>query len=162
MQKDLKIGLALGLALVAAAVLWLATRPNLSPKARLQRLHNNSSQQQSAQQPIVPAIAKSPVPNLGAGRRDNLNTSSAKTQTDGIGADSENKQDKLPDSTIYEQAKKIKPQKFHIVRKDETLSKISYKYYSSAGKWPKIFEANRKTIKDPDKLIPGTKLIIPD
>jgi nucleoid-associated protein YgaU len=162
MQKDLKIGLALGLAMVAAAVLWLSTRPSLSPKARLQQLRNTDSQQQPAEQPIVPVIAKNPVPNLGAGRRDNLNPSPAKTQTDGIGTDSENKQDKLPDSTIYEQAEKIKPQKFHIVRKEETLSRISYKYYSSAGKWPKIFEANRKTIKDPDKLIPGTKLIIPD
>ena len=162
MQKDLKIGLALGMVMAAAAVLWLATRPNLSPKARLQRLHNNASQQQPAEQPIVPAIVKSPAPNFGAGRRDNLNTSSDKIPTDGIGTGSENKQDKLSDSTIYEQVEKIKPQKFHIVRKNETLSKISYKYYGSAGKWPKIFDANRKTIKDPNKLIPGTKLIIPD
>lgn len=157
MQKDLKIGLALGVVMAAVAVLWLATRPNLSPKARLQRLHNSFSQQQTAEQFIVPAITKNPVPNLGAGQRDDLNTSSDK-----ISNDSENKQDGLPDSTIYEQAEKIKSQKFHIVRKDETLSKISHKYYGSSGKWPKIFNANQKTIKDPNKLIPGTKIIIPD
>lgn len=162
MQKDLKIGLALGLAMVAVAVLWLATRPNLSPKARLQQLHNSSSQQQPAEQPVIPAITRNPVPNLGAGQRDNLNASSDKISNDNIGTNSGNKQDELPDSTIYEQAEKIISQKFHIIRKNETLSKISYKYYGSSGKWPKIFNANRKTIKDPDILTPGTKIIIPD
>ena len=34
MQKDLKIGLLVGLVLVAIAGLWLSTRPNLSPEKR--------------------------------------------------------------------------------------------------------------------------------
>jgi acetyl esterase/lipase len=55
-----------------------------------------------------------------------------------------------------------RPQKFHIVREGETLSGISLEYYGSAGKWRKIFEANRGTLKDPDTVRPGTKLIIPD
>ena len=67
-----------------------------------------------------------------------------------------------PDSTIYEQAEKIKTQKFHIVRKGETLSEISRKYYDSANKWQMILEANRQIIKDVNKLRPGTKLIIPE
>ncbi len=68
----------------------------------------------------------------------------------------------FPKTAQYEQTEKIKTQKFHIVREGETLSKISNKYYGSAGKWQKILDANRDTIKDPNKLIPGTKLIIPD
>ncbi len=67
-----------------------------------------------------------------------------------------------PDSTIYEQAEKIKTQKFHIVRKGETLSEISRKYYDSANKWQKILDANRDKIEDVSKLKPGTKLIIPE
>lgn len=162
MQKDLKIGLALGLMFVSTAVLWLATRPSLSPKARLQRLNNADPQQEPAHEPVVPVIAKSPAPNSVAGQIVNLNTPSDKIPSEDIGTGGENELYNPPDSTIYEQDEKIKPQKFHIVLKGQTLSEISNKYYGSARKWPKILEANRNTIKDPDKLIPGTKLIIPD
>ena len=71
------------------------------------------------------------------------------------------KQAKLPDLTVYEQAEKIRTEKFHIVRKGETLSEISRKYYGSANKWQKILDANRNVISDANKLRPGTKLIIP-
>ena len=60
------------------------------------------------------------------------------------------------------QPETMKPQRFHIVRKGETLSEISYKYYGSTGKWRKIFEANRGTLKDANTVRSGTKLIIPD
>jgi len=58
--------------------------------------------------------------------------------------------------------KTMRPKRFHIVRKGETLSKISSKYYGSADRWQKIFEANRATLKDAHTIRPGTKLIIPD
>lgn len=51
--------------------------------------------------------------------------------------------------------------KFHIVRSGETLSDISYKYYNSANKWQKIHNANRRTIKNPNVLTPGIKIVIP-
>jgi len=56
---------------------------------------------------------------------------------------------------------KIKTQRFHIIRRGETLSEISGLYYDSAGKWQKILDANRDVIKDANKLKTGTKLIIP-
>ena len=68
----------------------------------------------------------------------------------------------LPDLMMYEESEKIKTQKFHIVRKGETLSEISRKYYGSANNWKKIFDANRNVLEDANKLTPGIKLIIPE
>jgi nucleoid-associated protein YgaU len=64
--------------------------------------------------------------------------------------------------TNNEQSKQIKAERFHIVSSGETLSDISNKYYGSAGKWQKILDANRLLIENPNKLKPGTKLIIPE
>jgi len=137
MQKDLKIGMLLGLVLVMAVMLWLSIGPGLSPKAGIQHLHNVATVQE----------------NSGSQNNHPTNSSAAIQ----------------PDSTIYstghptaEQAEKIKAQKFHIVRKGETLSEISRKYYDSANKWQKILDANRQIIKDVNKLRPGIKLIIPE
>jgi len=137
MQKDLKIGLALGLVLVSSALLWLATRPSLSPLARMSRIPDSAPAGES----FKPANE----------------TDTTEDQPPAI-----SQQPELTDSAQYEQTEKIKTQKFHIVLKGQTLTQISQKYYGSAGNWKKVLDANRDTIKDPNKLIPGTKLIIPD
>jgi 5'-nucleotidase/UDP-sugar diphosphatase len=137
MQKDLKIGFALGLVLVVSALLWVATRPSLSPRARMSRTPDSVPAQESFEPSNKTNIADNQPPAIS-------------------------RQPELPDSAQYEQTEKIKTQKFHIVLKGQTLTQISYKYYGSAGNWKKILDANRKTIKDPNKLIPGTKLIIPE
>ena len=144
MQKDLKIGLALGLVLVASVLLWLATRPSLSPIARMSRIPDAAPAQESFE------------PATEANTTDN--------QPPAISSQPElpDSPEGVPDTAKYEQAEKIKTQKFHIVLKKETLSVISQKYYGSPGNWKKILDANRDAIKDPNKLIPGTKLIIPD
>jgi nucleoid-associated protein YgaU len=49
----------------------------------------------------------------------------------------------------------------HVVRKGDTLSKIAEEYYGDARLYPKIFDANRDILKDPDKIQPGQKLRIP-
>ena len=50
----------------------------------------------------------------------------------------------------------------HEVVKGDTLSAIAKKYYGKASEYPKIFEANRDVLKDPDKIFPGQKLRIPE
>lgn len=47
------------------------------------------------------------------------------------------------------------------VLKDDTLQKISKKFYDSYSKWPKIYEANKDVISDPDRIKPGIVLQIP-
>ncbi len=138
MQKDLKIGMLVGLVLVMAVMLWLSIGPGLSPKAE------------------GPDPRSNPSPQEDPAATNNFSTNGLTAQT------TEDNQSKPPDSTIYEQAEKIKTQRFHIVREGETLSEISRKYYYSANKWQMILEANRQIIKDVNKLRPGTKLIIPE
>lgn len=148
MQKDLKIGMLLGLVLVTAAMLWLSIGPSLSPKTGGPDLR--------------------PVPSSTGGARSNRppqegHARSNNFSTNGLTAlNAEDNQSEPPDSTIYEQAEKIKTQKFHIIGEGETLSNISYKYYGSANKWRMILDANRNVIKDANKLRPGTKIIIPE
>ena len=50
---------------------------------------------------------------------------------------------------------------WHEVQKGETLSKIAQKSSGDAGLDPKIFEANRDTVKNPNMIRTGQKVRIP-
>ena len=50
---------------------------------------------------------------------------------------------------------------YHTVSKGDTLSAIAKKFYGNANAYPKIFEANRPMLGDPDKIYPGQLLRIP-
>lgn len=52
-------------------------------------------------------------------------------------------------------------QRTYVVQSGDSLSKIAQRFYGNATEWPKIHEANRDQIKDPDLIYPGQKLIIP-
>ena len=43
----------------------------------------------------------------------------------------------------------------------DSLSKIAKREYGNANDWPRIFEANKDQIKDPNKIYPGQLLRIP-
>ncbi len=145
MQRDLKIGLVLGLVLTALAAVWLSTRPSLSIKARTLHSRKAGSSEE-----------------ITIDEQTRFITVLSNTVPTGTTAAIKSEQSNVSDFAVHEQPEKIKTTKFHIVRKSETLSNISYQYYGSAGKWQKILNANRKAIKDPHKLRPGTRLIIPE
>jgi nucleoid-associated protein YgaU len=52
-------------------------------------------------------------------------------------------------------------QQWHEVVKGDTLSKIAKQIYGDANLYPKIFEANRDTLKNPDQIKVGQRLRIP-
>ena len=54
---------------------------------------------------------------------------------------------------------KIKPT--YTVEKGDTLSHIAKRFYGKAKFWPKIHEANRDTIEDPDRIFPGQVIRLP-
>ena len=49
----------------------------------------------------------------------------------------------------------------YTVQKDDTMQKISKKFYDSFSKWPKIYEANKDVITNPDRIKPGIVIQIP-
>ncbi len=145
MQKDLKIGMILGLVIVTVAMLWLFAGAGLSPKGRVPNLRSN---QETAPPPETSGPTNSSETETVGEENHELSTTENQSQE--------------PDWKKYRQAEKIKTQRFHIVQEGETLSEISRKYYDSARKWQKILDANREVIEDVNKLKPGTKIIIPD
>ncbi|HXK56549.1 MAG: peptidoglycan-binding protein LysM [Gammaproteobacteria bacterium] len=50
---------------------------------------------------------------------------------------------------------------YYVIKSGDTLSKLAKKYYGNAKDYPRIFEANREVIKDPDKIFVGQKIRIP-
>lgn len=49
----------------------------------------------------------------------------------------------------------------YTVKGGDTLSAIAKQFYGQANQYPKIFEANRDQLSDPDKIKPGQVLKIP-
>jgi 5'-nucleotidase len=135
MQKDFKIGLGIGVIFAVGVVLWLSTLPNLSAQTRALQAASNVKPS-----PQTPADI-SPTPNNESrATSDEPRTSSTEPQV-------------TSDET---------QQRIHIVQKGDTLSSISAKYYGSAKQWRKIVAANRDNLPDPNRLIPGSKLLIPN
>jgi nucleoid-associated protein YgaU len=50
---------------------------------------------------------------------------------------------------------------FYEIASGDTLGGIAKRFYGSASKYTKIFEANRDIISDPNKIYPGQKIRIP-
>jgi nucleoid-associated protein YgaU len=50
---------------------------------------------------------------------------------------------------------------YYIIKKGDTLSAIAKQFYGKANDYPKIFDANREVIKDPNLIFPGQKIRIP-
>lgn len=67
----------------------------------------------------------------------------------------------MPDEKQKEAAVSWDSTQWHEVVKGDTLSKIAQKYYGDASLYPQIFEANKDTLSDPDKIRIGQKLRIP-
>lgn len=142
------------MAIVSVAGLWLATRPGLTPRARMLDVGN-----------AKPQVADDGRWTTDEGRETRRPSSIVHLPSQAAsGAVSEggSPSARIATAAVQMQPEPIKPQRFHIVRQGETLSEISSQYYGSAGKWQKIFEANRRTLKDANVVRSGTKLIIPD
>ncbi len=50
---------------------------------------------------------------------------------------------------------------YYEIKSGDTLSKIAKQFYGKASEYPRIFDANREVIGDPDLIFPGQKIRIP-
>lgn len=155
MQKDMKIGMFVGLVLAAAIMLYVCTRPTLSPKARMLRQNNTV-----VQSDLSAELSEDQWPVQA-----NLNQQQVSEPSEQIDepATAQPRPQPVNDITfesIYRE-QTYQAQKFYVVRRGDTLSKISRIYYGTPNKWYKIYEANRDVLDNPDMLKPGSKLRIP-
>jgi nucleoid-associated protein YgaU len=187
MGKDFRVGMITGVVLAGAALVWVATRPSLSLRARVPQIAQSPVEtRQTAQTPLPwestadgdteanrpQAVAQERVPAQDAIQQvpNGIPASSAPSTPAAANLSPTVASLVMPpgpgtvqqDLTIYETRDPIKTTRFHIVRKGENLSSIAQLYYGSSAKWRKIVTANAKTVKDPSKIAPGTKLILPD
>ena len=49
----------------------------------------------------------------------------------------------------------------YVVQKDDTLAKLAMRFYGDASLWTRIFDANRKSIRNPNLISAGQLLEIP-
>lgn len=173
MGKDYRIGLVSGLVLAIAAVLWVATRPSLSPEVRMFHPSQATARQPAPvpadSGPSQPVRESVPAANASLGsilnaqaRSDDSPAPEPRSASDVPQSAVRGPQSSGPDLTIFEKAEKIRTTRFHVLRKEETLSSVSQLYYGTPSQWRKILTANKSVIKDPNKVQPGTKLIIPE
>ena len=152
MQKDLKTGLISGLILIIAALVYISTRPSLSTRARMLKANQLDSHQAASDYQLQSSEERYTQ------AADPKQWESSYKQAEEVIS----KQTQKPKTYTYQQSQKIKTYKFHIVRRGETLSGIARRYYGFASRWPVIYKTNRDVIGNPDVLIPGTKLVIPN
>lgn len=53
------------------------------------------------------------------------------------------------------------PHQIYAVQQGDTLEKIAATVYGDSRQWKRIFEANRKVLRSPDRIYVGQKLVIP-
>jgi nucleoid-associated protein YgaU len=181
MQKDMKIGMLAGVVLVAGAMFYVCTRSDFSTESRIRNreIKNGNLDDQAVQNQIdnmvrfgpATASAKTPEPV----RKEIPPKQETRFVRELPSFDTATQQEVPktvdPEPVVVEKPKRIierppvrtyKPKKFYIVRRGDSLSKISKMYYGSANEWYVIYDANRDKISNPNKIKEGMKLYIPD
>ena len=183
-HKDLKIGLALGLVIVAGVIIKLAIDPRLSTEARMNSRIDSNDNLGSID------FDNTPQNNFASEVTLDSNTPNQSEQPEDIQSEEniieiakQSNDDIIPYSVVpipieqeipqirtqidlpgtsYNKIEVIEePKRFHVVEKNQTLSAISRIYYGSPNQWQKIVNANPDLIPNPNKIKPGMKLIIP-
>ena len=169
MKKDYKIGMVVGLVAIVVVGAWFGLKGRSSPRAGYAQGESPLSQGPNqigpgyTLGPGQPTAATSPLAASPSVRPD-PNRVTDRTLAGGPW------QPGTPSGPSSPQGQPVQavtpppatPTRTHVVLEGETLSDISDRYYGTPNRWDKIVRANQSTLKDPDRIYPGMKLVIPD
>ncbi len=164
MGRDYHMGLVAGTILAGVALLWVATRPGLAPRPEPVPSSRGKEPDLPVVRSPVTAPDASPAAQTGAASAGEQKIQEPPAGQSGfrpppsVVRDLSSAAPNLPGRSKTEPAGTTR---FHTVRPGETLSSIAQQYYGAANEWRKILTANEKTLKDANKITPGTQLIIP-
>jgi len=65
-----------------------------------------------------------------------------------------------PAKAVQSASASAAPQEY-VIKAGDTLSKLSERFYNSPDKWTKIFEANRESVRNPNYIYIGQRIVIP-
>jgi len=71
------------------------------------------------------------------------------------------KQEVVVEISSVEEASSKEEYENYVIQKNDTLQKISRKFYGTTRKWKLIYNTNKEVVKSPDVLYPGTEIKIP-
>jgi ABC-type nitrate/sulfonate/bicarbonate transport system substrate-binding protein/LysM repeat protein len=125
----------------------------------IDRLYRLPVAKASPSEPAPPAIAKAKPVETESKTKTVTVDENAKGTAKSISAPAEAvKTDKTSGENVASPSSKAQQ---YTVKSGDTLSKLADRFYNSVSKWTMIYEANRDTVKNPDYIYIGQKLIIP-
>ncbi len=138
MPKDFKIGMGLGLLIVAAAMIWFVCRGNSNMNSAITYKNEQPAGQRVSAYGLLP-------PQDDKNEESLIEILEAEAREKGL-------KDPL----------EMEWPKIHVVQQGQSLSQISNQYYGTPAKWEKILDANRLRLKNKDQIRPDMRLIIPE
>ncbi len=169
MGNDLKYGLVLGAVLILIFIGYLAMRtpaqdaafstaveeqpepiePNMfdPPRVAEPPRRRPTAQLEISTEPEQPEVSVAPPPILPGWEEEDIPDV---PPVDHVTTDIEDPGPAEPRRITY------------TIRERDVLTSISQEFYGTTRRWREIHEANRDVIPDPDRLTPGTTIIIPD
>jgi len=171
MQRDVKIGIAIGVLLILLiGIFWLTSRET-APQAPAEEEDISVAQLPPSEFPVAPEEHGSPYlsespevavapPRVGpAGPSAPAVNPQATLQ--GPAAPPAVEPPRTAPATTLEPPSPAAPV-FHTIKSGDTLSEISQKYYGTTRKWKLIQDANPDKIPDPNRLKIGVRIVIPN
>ncbi len=148
MHRDVKIGIAIGVLLVAlVGIYWWAREGVQTPVVPPEEVEPEAA--------LLPPVE--PVAPVGEDLEPSLPEI---PEVAGLPVESVAPEEIPAAGTVPEpQRPEVRT---HVVAKGDTLIRIARRYYGNDANWRAILEANRDTIADPDNIPVGMEILVPD